>query len=228
VQDVSALAAVAHTVGARFHTDAVQSAPWLPVGLDVLGVDALSLSGHKLGAPKGTGVLLVRSGVPVEPLLHGGGQERGRRSGTEDVAGAVAVATALGLVSSGAAAASATATTVRDAVLDGVLAADRLARAPAARARVVLLPRGQRRDGAARTGAARRRVVVRQRVRRRQHGGVARAHRARDPGRGRSDRAATHLRRFPRRRGGAGRRRRGRGRRGDGPCTRLRGRPGVY
>lgn len=121
VQDVSALAAVAHTVGARFHTDAVQSAPWLPVGLDVLGVDALSLSGHKLGAPKGTGVLLVRSGVPVEPLLHGGGQERGRRSGTEDVAGAVAVATALGLVSSGAAAA--TATTVRDAVLDGVLAA---------------------------------------------------------------------------------------------------------
>lgn len=123
VQDVSALAAVAHTVGARFHTDAVQSAPWLPVGLDVLGVDALSLSGHKLGAPKGTGVLLVRSGVPVEPLLHGGGQERGRRSGTEDVAGAVAVATALGLVSSGGAAASATATTVRDAVLDGVLAA---------------------------------------------------------------------------------------------------------
>lgn len=123
VQDVSALAAVAHTVGARFHTDAVQSAPWLPVGLDVLGVDALSLSGHKLGAPKGTGVLLVRSGVPVEPLLHGGGQERGRRSGTEDVAGAVAVATALGLVSSGSAAASATATTVRDAVLDGVLAA---------------------------------------------------------------------------------------------------------
>lgn len=123
VQDVSALAAVAHTVGARFHTDAVQSAPWLPVGLEVLGVDALSLSGHKLGAPKGTGVLLVRSGVPVEPLLHGGGQERGRRSGTEDVAGAVAVATALGLVSSGVAAASATATTVRDAVLDGVLAA---------------------------------------------------------------------------------------------------------
>lgn len=122
VQDVPALAAEAHAVGARFHTDAVQSAPWLPVGLDVLGVDALSLSGHKLGAPKGTGVLAVRSGVPVEPLLHGGGQERGRRSGTEDVAGAVAVATALGLVAAGGAAGSAAATTVRDAVLDGVLA----------------------------------------------------------------------------------------------------------
>ncbi|OII10661.1 cysteine desulfurase [Curtobacterium sp. MCBA15_009] len=125
VQDVPALAAVAHGVGARFHTDAVQSAPWLPVGPDALGVDAVSLSGHKLGAPKGTGVLAVRSGVPLEPLLHGGGQERGRRSGTEDVAGAVAVATALGLRSSGGAAgaASVAATSARDAVLDGVLAA---------------------------------------------------------------------------------------------------------
>ena len=123
VQDVPALAAVSHEVGARFHTDAVQSAPWLPIGLGVLGVDALSLSGHKLGAPKGTGVLAVGSGVPLEPLLHGGGQERGRRSGTEDVAGAVAVATALGLAAETVRSGEGTATTVRDAVLDGVLAA---------------------------------------------------------------------------------------------------------
>ncbi|PZE59132.1 MULTISPECIES: cysteine desulfurase family protein [unclassified Curtobacterium] len=123
VQDVPALAAVAHQVGARFHTDAVQSAPWLPIGLGVLGVDALSLSGHKLGAPKGTGVLAVRAGVPLEPLLHGGGQERGRRSGTEDVAGAVAVATALGLAAETVRSGEGTATTVREAVLDGVLAA---------------------------------------------------------------------------------------------------------
>lgn len=123
VQDLPALAAVAHEVGARFHTDAVQSAPWLPVGLDVLGVDALSLSGHKVGAPKGTGVLAVRSGVPLEPLLHGGGQERGRRSGTEDVAGAVAVATAFALVADQRAAAAGAASATRDAVLDGVLAA---------------------------------------------------------------------------------------------------------
>jgi len=122
VQDVPALAAVARTVGARFHTDAVQSAPWLPIGLDRLGVDALSLSGHKLGAPKGTGVLALRGGVPIEPLLHGGGQERGRRSGTEDVAGAVAVATALALVAGERAAAAARATTTRDAVVAGVLA----------------------------------------------------------------------------------------------------------
>jgi cysteine desulfurase len=123
VQDVPALAAVAHEVGARFHTDAVQSVPWLPIGLGVLGVDALSLSGHKLGAPKGTGVLAVRAGVPLEPLLHGGGQERGRRSGTEDVAGAVAVGTALGLAAETVRSGEGTATTVRDAVLDGVLAA---------------------------------------------------------------------------------------------------------
>jgi len=123
VQDVRALAAVAHEVGARFHTDAVQSAPWLPVGLDVLGVDALSLSGHKLGAPKGTGVLAVRAGVQLEPLLHGGGQERGRRSGTEDVAGAVAVATAFALVAAARDDAAATATGTRDAVIDGVLRA---------------------------------------------------------------------------------------------------------
>jgi len=121
VQDVPALAAVAHAAGARFHTDAVQSAPWLPVGLDALGVDALSVSGHKLGAPKGTGVLLLRSGVPLEPLLHGGGQERGRRSGTEDVAGAVAVATALAITAAERPDAAVAASRTRDAVLDGVL-----------------------------------------------------------------------------------------------------------
>ena len=131
VQDIPALAALAHGVGARFHTDAVQSAPWLPIGLDVLGVDALSFSGHKLGAPKGTGVLAIRAGVPMEPLVHGGGQERGRRSGTEDVAGAVAVATALSVGGASASdaprassvlASSVLASSVRDAVLDGVVA----------------------------------------------------------------------------------------------------------
>ncbi|PZF58816.1 cysteine desulfurase [Curtobacterium sp. MCSS17_008] len=122
VQDLPALAAVAHGVGARFHTDAVQSAPWLPVGLDRLGVDALSFSGHKLGAPKGTGVLAVRGGVPLEPLLHGGGHERGRRSGTEDVAGAVAIATAVAIAAAERDDAAARATGTRDALVRGVLA----------------------------------------------------------------------------------------------------------
>ena len=121
VQDVAGLAAIAHEVGARFHTDAVQSAPWLPVGLDVLGVDAVSVSGHKLGATKGTGALAVRAGAQLEPLVHGGGQERGRRSGTEDVAGAVGLAAAWGSVLAEREAAAAHATTVRDLVVAGVL-----------------------------------------------------------------------------------------------------------
>ncbi|PYY37171.1 MULTISPECIES: cysteine desulfurase family protein [unclassified Curtobacterium] len=121
VQDVPRLAAIAHEVGARFHTDAVQSAPWLPVGLDVLGVDAVSVSGHKLGATKGTGALAVRSGVQLEPLVHGGGQERGRRSGTEDVAGAVGLAAAWRAVLAERDNAAAHATAVRDVVVAGVL-----------------------------------------------------------------------------------------------------------
>jgi len=95
VQPIAELAAIAHASGAAMHTDAVQAAGWLPLSLDALGADAMSLAGHKVGAPKGTGALIVRGRVPLEPVLHGGGQERGRRSGTENVAGAVAFATAL-------------------------------------------------------------------------------------------------------------------------------------
>jgi len=97
IQPLRELAELAHAAGAAVHTDAVQAAGWLPLGLPELGVDALSLAGHKVGAPKGTGALIVRGRQPLEPVLHGGGQERGRRSGTENVAGAVAFATALEL-----------------------------------------------------------------------------------------------------------------------------------
>lgn len=96
VQDVAAIAAIAAERGVPLHLDAVQAAGWLPLTAEP-GVAAVSVAGHKIGAPKGTGVLGVRGRVPLEPLLHGGGQERGRRSGTEDVAGAVALATALEL-----------------------------------------------------------------------------------------------------------------------------------
>ncbi|MFJ6454882.1 cysteine desulfurase family protein [Paenarthrobacter sp. NPDC091669] len=99
VQPVSALAAVARNHGVPFHTDAVQAAGWLPLDVKALGVDALSMSGHKIGAPKGSGVLFTKGRLRVEPLVHGGGQERGRRSGTENVAGAVALSTALSLAS---------------------------------------------------------------------------------------------------------------------------------
>jgi cysteine desulfurase len=90
----------AHAVGSLVHTDAVQAAGWFDLrvgknGTLVVGVDALTISGHKLGAPKGSGVTYIRGRLAVEPLLHGGGQEFGRRSGTENVAWAVALATAV-------------------------------------------------------------------------------------------------------------------------------------
>lgn len=95
VQPLADLAQVTRAAGVPIHTDAVQAAEWLPLNVAALGVDALSLSGHKLGAPKGIGLLWVRGRLPLEPVLHGGGQERGRRSGTENVPGAVALAAAL-------------------------------------------------------------------------------------------------------------------------------------
>lgn len=95
VQPLAELAAVTKAAGVPLHTDAVQAAGWLPLNLGTLGVDAMSLSGHKVGAPKGIGLLWVRGRLPLEPVLHGGGQERGRRSGTENVPGAVALAAAL-------------------------------------------------------------------------------------------------------------------------------------
>jgi len=95
IADISALAAAAHEVGALLHTDAVQAAGW--VDLRDLGADALTISGHKLGAPKGIGAAAIRGRLPLEPLIHGGGQENGRHSGTENVAFAVALAVALEL-----------------------------------------------------------------------------------------------------------------------------------
>ena len=85
IEPVRELAAIAHDHGADFHTDAVQAAGHIPIDVDALGIDALSLSGHKLYGPKGTGVLYVRRGVTIDPLIHGGAQERGLRAGTENV-----------------------------------------------------------------------------------------------------------------------------------------------
>jgi cysteine desulfurase len=119
VQPIRDIAAVARAAGVPMHTDAVQSAPWLEVGLRSLGVDALSVSGHKLGAPKGIGLLVVRGAVPLEPVLHGGGQERGRRSGTENVAGAVGLAAAIRLRSGATSVESVRLS--RDAIIRGVL-----------------------------------------------------------------------------------------------------------
>jgi cysteine desulfurase len=122
VQPIARLAALAHARGIPFHTDAVQAAGWLPLDTGALGVDALSLSGHKLGAPKGSGALFVRGRLRVEPLVHGGGQERGRRSGTENVAGAVALATALTLAREPASDSARRVASLRDGFIAAVLA----------------------------------------------------------------------------------------------------------
>lgn len=86
IQPVAAVATLAKAVGARFLCDAVQAVGRMPVDLTTTGADYLSLSAHKLGGPKGVGALVVRDGVPVPKLLAGGGQERRRRAGTENVA----------------------------------------------------------------------------------------------------------------------------------------------
>jgi cysteine desulfurase len=80
---------------AVLHTDAVQAVPWLDVAVAAAPADLVSVSAHKFGGPKGVGALVVRAGVELQPLLVGGGQERGLRSGTVDVAGAVGMAAAL-------------------------------------------------------------------------------------------------------------------------------------
>jgi cysteine desulfurase len=82
------------------HTDAVQAPGWLPLDVRALGVDALSLSAHKFGGPKGAGVLFLRRGVPFLPQQTGGGQERQRRAGTENIAGIVGTGLALTLAES--------------------------------------------------------------------------------------------------------------------------------
>lgn len=95
IQPIAALAQLTHAHGGLFHTDAVQAVGQLPIDVRQTGVDLLSASGHKFHAPKGSGFLYVRRGTPIRPLICGGGQERGLRAGTENVAFAVGLAAAL-------------------------------------------------------------------------------------------------------------------------------------
>ena len=88
---VREMAEMAHAADVLFHTDAVQAVGKIPIDLKSTAIDMLSLSGHKLHAPKGTGVLYLRRGMRYRPLLRGGHQERGRRAGTENSAGIVAL-----------------------------------------------------------------------------------------------------------------------------------------
>jgi cysteine desulfurase len=95
IAPIAELAAIARSRGVTFHSDAVQAPGQLPLNVEELGVDLLSLSAHKFYGPKGVGMLYVRAGTPLAPLVLGGGQEFGLRSGTENVAGIVGLAEAL-------------------------------------------------------------------------------------------------------------------------------------
>ncbi|WP_432542247.1 cysteine desulfurase family protein [Kineococcus sp. SYSU DK002] len=121
VQPLAEVSARCRALGVPFHTDAVQTAGHLDLDVQALGVDALSVSAHKFGGLRGAGFLWVRGAVPLAPLLHGGGQERGRRSGTTDVASAVGTAVALHLAATTRDVEVPRLTALRDRLVDGVL-----------------------------------------------------------------------------------------------------------
>ena len=104
-----------------FHTDAVQAAGYLSLDVAELGVDLLSLSGHKFHGPKGTGVLYMKRGSPYLPLIHGGGQERDRRSGTENIPGIIGLSLALETADTVREETSQRCAALRDRIIDSVL-----------------------------------------------------------------------------------------------------------
>jgi cysteine desulfurase len=120
LQPIREISALVHEHGAVMHTDAVQAVGAVPIDVGDLGVDMLSLSGHKLYGPKGIGALYVRRGTKLKPLLHGGGQERGLRSGTENVAGAVGLGAAIELAVAELPTAAGRMSAMRDRLLAGI------------------------------------------------------------------------------------------------------------
>ncbi|BCI52526.1 cysteine desulfurase [Mycolicibacterium litorale] len=123
VQPITELAAVAAEFDVPMHSDAVQAVGQVPVDFAASGLSAMSVTAHKFGGPTGIGALLLRRDTACVPLLHGGGQERDVRSGTADVAGAVAMAAAARIAVDGLDAYRARVSALRDRLIDGVLAA---------------------------------------------------------------------------------------------------------
>lgn len=122
LQPMAELSAIARAVGAHFHSDAAQSVGKVPVDVEADGVDLLSLTGHKLYGPKGCGALYVRKKTDLAPLLCGGGQERGLRSGTLNVPGIVGLGQACALCAAGMAEEAARLTALRNRLLEGLRA----------------------------------------------------------------------------------------------------------
>ncbi len=121
IEPLAEIARIAHARGVYFHTDAVQAGGYLPLDVEALGVDLMSLGAHKFHGPKGVGVLYIRPGTPILPTQTGGGQERGRRAGTENVPYMVGFATALELAQSDREATNARLRALRDRLVEGLL-----------------------------------------------------------------------------------------------------------
>jgi cysteine desulfurase len=124
IQPLDAVVELVRTRAPRavIHTDAVQAAPWLDIARAATGVDLIAVSAHKFGGPKGTGALVVRGATTLEPLIEGGGQERGLRSGTSNVAGAVAMAAALRATCAARDADAERVAALRDRLVEGLIA----------------------------------------------------------------------------------------------------------
>lgn len=122
LQPLAALSGIVHEKGALFHTDAVQAYGHVPLPVQELGIDLLSASGHKLGGPKGVGILYCRENLRLLPLLHGGAQERGRRAGTLNVPGIVGFGKAAELAGETLPERMERISVLRDHLIDSVLA----------------------------------------------------------------------------------------------------------
>ena len=120
IEPIKEIAQIAHEHKIIFHTDAVQAVGHVPIDVKDLGVDLLSLSAHKIYGPKGVGALYIKNGVKLDTFMHGGAQERGRRAGTENVAGIVGLAKALALATADLEQNIAHLTSLRDRLIDGV------------------------------------------------------------------------------------------------------------
>ena len=121
IYPIKEIGAICRQAGVLFHTDAVQAAGHLPINVKEMNIDLLSLSAHKFHGPKGVGAFYCRRGIPLPSLIDGGAQERGKRAGTENVAGIVGLGAALRLANEEMSEASTRVSAMRDRLIDGIL-----------------------------------------------------------------------------------------------------------